>query len=179
MHPDRQRLADFQAAQAMLARPGRVHLHHSPSSLCRFDGEFSQEGTPCRIVHLLGEHALGHAADVQLFDGNELVAVNDLTRELVHEISPLIGDMLVNALQLPHGLAAADRPLYAARHLALCPPQTLLSAPVPARVGYQVPREEELAQDVLEIITVCSARLYGARSHKHKRVIETLRDTVA
>ena len=71
---------------------------------------FPQEGTPCRIVPLLGEHASGHAADVELFDGNELVAVNDLTRELVHEISPLIGDMLVNALQLPHGLAAADRP---------------------------------------------------------------------
>lgn len=34
--------------------------------------------------------------------------------------------------------------------------------------------EEELAQDVLEIITVFSARLYGARSHKNKKVIETL-----
>jgi predicted site-specific integrase-resolvase len=32
--------------------------------------------------------------------------------------------------------------------------------------------EEELAQDVLEIITVFSARLYGARSHKNKKLIE-------
>ena len=45
--------------------------------------------------------------------------------------------------------------------------------------GEQPNFEEELAQDVLEIITVFSARLYGARSHKHKRVMETLRDTVA
>ena len=36
--------------------------------------------------------------------------------------------------------------------------------------------EEELAQDVLEIITVFSARLYGARSRKHKQIIENLKD---
>ena len=34
--------------------------------------------------------------------------------------------------------------------------------------------EEELAQDVLEIITVFSARLYGSRSHKSKRLLEAL-----
>lgn len=32
--------------------------------------------------------------------------------------------------------------------------------------------EEELAQDVLEIITVFSARLYGSRSKKNKKLIE-------
>lgn len=32
--------------------------------------------------------------------------------------------------------------------------------------------EEDLASDVLEIITVFFARLYGARSHKHKKLIE-------
>jgi putative resolvase len=30
--------------------------------------------------------------------------------------------------------------------------------------------EEQLATDVLEIITVCSARLYGSRSHKNKKL---------
>jgi predicted site-specific integrase-resolvase len=32
--------------------------------------------------------------------------------------------------------------------------------------------EQELAQDVLEIITVFSARLYGSRSPKAKKLIE-------
>lgn len=32
--------------------------------------------------------------------------------------------------------------------------------------------EEELASDVLEIVTVFSARLYGARSHKNRKLIE-------
>ena len=36
--------------------------------------------------------------------------------------------------------------------------------------------EEELAQDVLEIITVFSARLYGARSHQHKKTMDALQD---
>ncbi len=36
--------------------------------------------------------------------------------------------------------------------------------------------EDELAQDVLEIITVFSARLYGSRSHKNRKMVETLRE---
>lgn len=36
--------------------------------------------------------------------------------------------------------------------------------------------EEDLATDVLEIITVFSARLYGSRSHKNKRIVEELKD---
>ena len=34
--------------------------------------------------------------------------------------------------------------------------------------------EVELAEDILEIITVFSARLYGSRSHKHRRLLQTL-----
>lgn len=36
--------------------------------------------------------------------------------------------------------------------------------------------EEELAQDALEIITVFSARLYGSRSHKAKKIIDAVKD---
>ena len=36
--------------------------------------------------------------------------------------------------------------------------------------------EEDLAQDVLEIITVFSARLYGSRSHKNKELVKELRE---
>jgi len=42
--------------------------------------------------------------------------------------------------------------------------------------GEQPSFEEELAQDVLEIITVFSARLYGARSHQHKKTMDALQD---
>ena len=38
--------------------------------------------------------------------------------------------------------------------------------------------EEELAQDVLEIITVFSARLYGSRSRKNKKLIGDMKQVV-
>jgi len=41
--------------------------------------------------------------------------------------------------------------------------------------GEDVSFEEELAQDVLEIITVFSARLYGSRSHKNRKLVEAAR----
>jgi predicted site-specific integrase-resolvase len=35
--------------------------------------------------------------------------------------------------------------------------------------------EQELAQDVLEIITIFSARLYGARSKKNQKMLQTMK----
>jgi predicted site-specific integrase-resolvase len=45
--------------------------------------------------------------------------------------------------------------------------------------GEQPSFEEELAQDILEIITVFSARLYGRRSHKNKKLMDALSDVVS
>ena len=36
--------------------------------------------------------------------------------------------------------------------------------------------EEDLTRDVLEIITVFSARLYGSRSHQNKRIVQKLKE---
>lgn len=36
--------------------------------------------------------------------------------------------------------------------------------------------EDDLVQDVLEIITVFSARLYGARSRKNRKLLEALQE---
>ena len=44
--------------------------------------------------------------------------------------------------------------------------------------GEQPSFEEELAQDVLEIITVLSARLYGSRSRKHRKLLDTVADAI-
>ena len=38
--------------------------------------------------------------------------------------------------------------------------------------------EEELAQDVLEIITVFSARLYGSRSRKNQKLLEGVKHAI-
>jgi putative resolvase len=39
--------------------------------------------------------------------------------------------------------------------------------------------EDDLVQDVLEIITVFSARLYGARSRKNKKLLDALKEAAA
>jgi predicted site-specific integrase-resolvase len=44
--------------------------------------------------------------------------------------------------------------------------------------GEQPSFEEELAQDVLEIIMVFSARLYGSRSRKHQQLLQDLQTAV-
>jgi predicted site-specific integrase-resolvase len=38
--------------------------------------------------------------------------------------------------------------------------------------------EEDLAKDVLEIITVFSARLYGSRSHKNQKLLDEVKKAV-
>lgn len=38
--------------------------------------------------------------------------------------------------------------------------------------------EEDLVQDVVEIITVFSARLYGSRSHQNKQMMQHLKEVV-
>ena len=43
--------------------------------------------------------------------------------------------------------------------------------------GEQPSFEEDLARDVLEIITVFSTRLYGSRSRKHKKLLQDLQTT--
>ena len=44
--------------------------------------------------------------------------------------------------------------------------------------GIDTTFEEDLAKDVLEIITVFSARLYGSRSHKNAKLIQGIKDAV-
>ena len=39
--------------------------------------------------------------------------------------------------------------------------------------------EEDLAKDVLEIITVFSARLYGSRSKKNQKLLDGMKKAVA
>ena len=38
--------------------------------------------------------------------------------------------------------------------------------------------EEDLAKDVLEIITVFSARLYGSRSRKNQKLLDSVKQAV-
>jgi predicted site-specific integrase-resolvase len=38
--------------------------------------------------------------------------------------------------------------------------------------------EQELVQDMIELVTVFSARLYGSRSHKNKKLIDGISNVI-
>jgi putative resolvase len=88
----------------------------------------------------------------------------------LHELLTLILNKNIKRLVLTH----KDRLLRFGAELvfALCELKGIIHQ------GEQPSFEEELAQDVLEIITVFSARLYGSRSHKNKKLISDLRSVV-
>ena len=69
-------------------------------------------------------------------------------------------------------LAQKDRLLRFAAELifALCEARNV--EVVILNQGEDISFKEELVQDVLEIITVFSARLYGSRSHQNRRLVE-------
>ena len=90
----------------------------------------------------------------------------------LHELLELILRRQVRRLVLTH----TDRLLRFGSELvfALCEQQGIEIVII--HRGEQPSFEQELAQDVLEIITVFSARLYGARSRKNKQILDCLED---
>ena len=103
MHTFRQSLADFAPAQAMLACAGRIDLRDPAPSLFRFGTEYAQKGRPACIVHGLGKKAPRHALDVEIFDNDQLVGIDQLPGDLVVEVAPLVGNVFVGALETEDG----------------------------------------------------------------------------
>src|SRR5215472_6596085 len=95
--------------------------------------------------------------------------LNDRKKGL-HQLLDLILHKRIRRLVLTH----KDRLLRFGSELivALCEIQNIEIVII--NTGEPPSFEEELAQDVIEIITVFSARLYGSRSHKTKRLLDEL-----
>ena len=72
--------------------------------------------------------------------------------------------------------ACPSRPCAAGRHRAGWPPSTRRAAIL--NQGEDTTFEEDLAKDVLEIITVFSARLCASRSRKNQKLLDGVRQAV-
>ena len=96
------------------------------------------------------------------------------SEQLLHQLLEMVIERRMQRLVLTH----KDRLLRFGAELvfALCELRGI--EVVVIHQGEQPSFEEELAQDVLEIITVFSARLYGSRSRKHRKLLDTLADAV-
>ena len=108
------------AADACLAGPARVNLYqHSTGAFCLIR-EHLDKGTPSGIVNGLCQHPGGEPLDVQIFNCNQAVPVNQIARNLMLEVPALISDMNVRSLEKNYGLTPAIAPLvFPACHFSL------------------------------------------------------------
>jgi len=116
----REGLGHGRAAHARLAGTARVHLHqYSPGAFCLVR-ELLDKGVPSGIVNGLGQHSAGEPLHVQILNGDQAVLLNQLVRELVLEVGPLVPHVSVSTLQQPHRFAVAIALFVSApRHLPL------------------------------------------------------------
>ena len=124
------------SAHARLAGAARVNLlQHSPGAFCLLR-EHLDKGPPSGVVNGLRQHSAASSLHVQIFDGNQSVPVDQLARQLVLEVAPLVDHVSVGALQQHHGLTATVAPLVLSpRHLPLSAAKPRLRRPVVPGVG--------------------------------------------
>ncbi len=122
-----------------------------------------------RQAKLLSSFCTSHGWDHEVIQ--DLGSGMNYYKKGLKKLLDLILDKKIRRLVLTH----KDRLLRFGAELifALC--QARQVEVVIINQGDDVSFEEELAKDVLEIITVFSARLYGARSHKNKKLVEAAR----
>jgi hypothetical protein len=97
-------------AGAALRGARRINLHPEPGSLCRFPKQDEDERAPGRVQDRLGEHAPRQALEMQVFDGNQPEPVDELSRDLVMKIAPLVPNMRMHPLQRLDRFAAPMLP---------------------------------------------------------------------
>jgi len=110
---------------------------HAPS-LFHFVGELVKETTPRRIVNRSGEHTARESLDVQVFNGDEIVAIDQPSTEFVLEVRALITNMNVSLLKKPDGLPPICPTLFSPRDLTLTAPEPSHPRLEIARIGNQL-----------------------------------------
>src|SRR5215207_652282 len=113
----------------------RRDLVHPNSSTLSLEIEHVDEARPPCIGDRSREvMVLDHAANVEVFNRNDGVAVNVALCRLVSMVLALAGDLEVTLRNLACHLLAPLRALLTPRHLALCSPELLLGVAIAARV---------------------------------------------
>ena len=91
MPPLSERLRNVLATRATaLGRTGRVHPHDSSTGAFSLIGELGEERCPTSIVDGAGQHRRCQSLDVQVFDGNQSIAIDDAPSRLVVEVGALM-----------------------------------------------------------------------------------------
>jgi predicted site-specific integrase-resolvase len=119
-----------------------------------------------RQVKLLSSYCASHGWNYEVIQ--DLGSGMNYYKKGLKSLLELILERKIKRLVLTH----KDRLLRFGAELIFTLCETRQVEVVIINQGDEASFEEELAKDVLEIITVFSARLYGARSHKNKKLVE-------
>lgn len=110
--PIRQSLADTRAANACLARAAWVYLYQLTTGAFCLVRHLVEERAPSGIVDGLCQHSAGQSFDIQIFDGNQAVAIHELPRQLVVEVGSGVEQPPMSSRKqrasLPASIAAFD-----------------------------------------------------------------------
>jgi hypothetical protein len=107
-----------------------------PTSFRRFVGNLFEEHSPPAITYRPGEHPRRESFDVQIFDGDQSVVIDQPTADLVVKVGALTPDVRVRLSQKQDGLPAAAGAFFSASYFALCASQPRPRFSVVARVLY-------------------------------------------
>lgn len=104
--PIGQPLPDGRAAGAGLARAAWVYLHQLTTGAFSLVREFVDEGRPSGIMNGLRQPTARKSFDVEVFYGDQAVAIDDLARELVVEVRATIEHATIAKGEHRRGLAS-------------------------------------------------------------------------
>src|SRR5215207_8192423 len=122
------------SAGACLTCAAWINLNQLASGARSLVLQLGEKGTPPGITDGLGKHSRRKSFDVQIFDGNQSVVVDQPTANLVLKVRPLFANVRVCLLQQQHGFPATVRATLTACHFALRAAKFLLCLPIVARV---------------------------------------------
>lgn len=153
------------SAGACLTRATRVNLHELSASVFSFVGNQVEKGSPSGIPDRLRQHSTGKSLDVQIFDGNQAVIINQPTTNLVVKVCALVANVKVRALQKLNGFTSVIATFLSSGNLALCASQFRLGFSVPVWIVnlYSVAQSGECGQ------TNINADLFNRRGQRFWR----------
>lgn len=150
------------SAETGLRRTIWVDLNQLATSVRSFVFQPGEKGTPPDIINRLGEHSACQTFNVQIFNDNRAVVIDEFARFFVVKISALISDVNVGALEQLHRFPATVRAALAPRNLALCDSQMLLRLSIPAWI-VNLPSVRERGECQQANINADTFRAHGQR----------------
>ncbi len=98
-------LADFCSAQTGLTCSARIYFHEQPTGAFSLVGQHVYESRPSGVINRLRQHAFSESLDIQIFDCDQAVPVDNLSRFFVVKIAPLSANVIVKPLKQQHCFA--------------------------------------------------------------------------